>query len=100
MALAYLRELSPSVETAAIRREAESSWVGDGALAARAGRLLAALEDAAGRPQLSERLDGGGYLIAARATRRCAVARAAPDALPALVGDDLLSALLAVRDRC
>jgi hypothetical protein len=100
MALAYLRELSPSVETAAIRREAESSWVGDSALAAGAGRLLSALEDAAGRPQVTERLDDGGYLLAARAPGGCAVARAGPTALAALVGDDLLTALLAVRARC
>jgi hypothetical protein len=100
MALAYLRELSPAVETAAIRREAEAAWVGDGALAAEAGRLLAALEDAHGDSYGVERLPDGRYLIAARSPGRRAVARAGGGAVPALAAGDLLAALLAVRDRC
>jgi hypothetical protein len=100
MAFAYLGELSPSVDAAAVRCEAGAAWVGDGALAGSAGRPLAALEQAPGHSPVIERLDDGGYLIAVRAGGRRAVARASPGALAALVGDDLMAALLAVRDRC
>ena len=99
-ALAYLRELNPSIEAAAILDKGWGSWVGDGGLAAQAAALLSGCQDADGRAQATRSEPGGGHLLAARESGRALVARVGGGGIVALAAEDARAALAAVRERC